>query len=134
MILSTTSPICTYSAPRCRPSTAYAIAVANELIEQIGQTAVCRSFHTVTQRLSRWLLIWARCIRSDNIELTQELIAHMLGSRRTAVSTAAMVLQDRALIRQRHGRIQILNRNGLVAYACECDRTGQIQTAAIARP
>ena len=110
-----------------------ALQYAHRQMAQIGEAAVCRSCHTVTQRLARWLLIWARCLRSDTIELTQEHMAHMLGSRRTAVSTAAVELQDKALIRQRRGRMQILNRKGLEASACECDQASQIHVTAVTR-
>jgi CRP-like cAMP-binding protein len=107
----------------------------HSLIGQISQSAVCHRFHTVTQRLCRWLLIARDRVDTDDIELTQELIAHMLGIPRTGVSMAATELQDKALIRSRHGKIHIMNRKGLEAAACECyhivrDAIGQFPPAA----
>ena len=93
---------------------------ADETLAQAAQAAVCHRFHSITERLSRWLLVAHDCVRADTIELTQEFIAHMLGIPRSGVSTAAAVLQDQGFIRQRHGRIQILNRPGLEQWTCEC--------------
>jgi len=92
----------------------------NRYSTQLGQTAVCHHFHGLGQRLCRWLLICADCARSDTIELTQERLAQMLGASRESVSRVATRLQDQSLIRQRHGRIKILNRPGLVQGACDC--------------
>ena len=93
---------------------------ADDTFAQAAQAAVCHRFHSVTERLSRWLLVAQDCVHADTIELTQEFIAHMLGIPRSAVSTAATALQDQGFIRQRHGRIQILNRRGLEQWTCEC--------------
>ena len=98
---------------------------ADEHLTHVTEAALCHRHHSVLQRLSRWLLVYARSARSDTVLLTQELWAQLLGARRTAVSKAACVLQDRSIIRQRHGRTQILNRAGLYAYACECAGEGQ---------
>lgn len=87
---------------------------------QIADTAVCHYFHTVRQRVCRWLLVVADCARSDAFELTQEQLAQMLGVPRQSVSRVATSLQDRALIQERHGRVRILNRVGLASSACEC--------------
>lgn len=93
---------------------------ADDTFAQTAQAAVCHRFHSVTERLSRWLLVAQDCVHADTIELTQESIAHMLGIPRSAVSTAAASLQDQGFVRQRHGRIQILNRPGLEQWTCEC--------------
>jgi CRP-like cAMP-binding protein len=92
----------------------------HSLVGQISQSAVCHRFHSVLQRLSRWLLIAHDRADSDTIELTQEFIAHMLGIPRTGVTAAAVALQDAGLIRYRHGRITIVNRKRLEAESCEC--------------
>jgi CRP-like cAMP-binding protein len=91
-------------------------------ITQISQTAVCNRLHSVEQRLCRWLLLCQD--RKDCLDLlmTQELIANMLGGRRESVTVAAGHLQDAGLIRYCRGRINILNRDGLESYVCECYR------------
>lgn len=107
----------------CRCSRAVQQAVlraAHAQIIQIGDAALCHRFHSVLQRLSRWLLAYARSTSSDTVALTQDVLSHILGSPRTAVSKAATHLQDLNAIRQRHGRIQILNRAALTQCACEC--------------
>jgi len=107
----------------CRRSNAVQHAVlraAHAQIIQIGDAALCHRFHSALQRLSRWLLVYARSTSSDTVALTQDVLSHILGSPRTAVSKAATHLQDLNAIRQRHGRIQILNRAALTQCACEC--------------
>jgi CRP-like cAMP-binding protein len=93
---------------------------AHRQATQIADAAVCHYFHTILQRLCRWLLVCADCARSETIELTQDWLAQMLGVPRQSISRAATRLQDQALIQQRHGRVRILNRPGVVACACEC--------------
>jgi CRP-like cAMP-binding protein len=90
------------------------------LLTQVTQSAVCNRFHTVQERLCRWLLISRDRVKSDTIDLTQESISQMLGTARTGVTMAAVPLQDAGLIRYRRGRITILDRRGLEAAACEC--------------
>jgi CRP-like cAMP-binding protein len=87
---------------------------------QIGDAAICHYMHTVRQRLCRWVLVCSDCARSETIELTQDRLAQMLGVPRQSVSRAAATLQERGLIQQRHGRVRILDREGLTEYACEC--------------
>ena len=93
---------------------------ADAHLVEVGQAAVCHRFHTVLQRLCRWLLAYARGAQSDTVVLTQERWGQVLGVPRAAISRAAGVLQEEAIIRQRHGRMQILNRGGLYSHACEC--------------
>lgn len=93
------------------------------LITQISQTAVCNRLHSIAQRLCRWLLLCQDGTGSAELKMTQELIAHMLGGRRESVTVAAGHLQDLGLIHYCRGRINIIDRQGLEACACECYRT-----------
>jgi CRP-like cAMP-binding protein len=90
------------------------------LITQISQTAVCNRLHTVEQQLCRWLLLSHDRINSDELVMTQELIADMLGVRREGVTVAAGRLQDSGAISYVRGRIKILDRQKLEATVCEC--------------
>ena len=92
------------------------------LITQISQTAVCNRLHSVEQQLCRWLLLSHDRIRSDELVMTQELIADMLGVRREGVTVAAGRLQDSGAISYVRGRITILNREKLEGTVCECYR------------
>jgi len=87
---------------------------------QISQSAACNRFHTLDQRLCRWLLVVHDRMESDHFRLTQEFISHMLGMRRSGVSEAANILQQAGLIRYTHGKIHILNRPGLESASCDC--------------
>ena len=91
-----------------------------ELMRQVSQTAACNASHTVEERLSRWLLMCLDRIEGNELALTQEFIAEMLGTRRATVSLAAMVLQNEGLIQYNRGHIKILDRPGLEAFTCEC--------------
>jgi hypothetical protein len=86
----------------------------------VSQSAVCNRFHTTEARLSRWLLVTRDRVGSDSFLLTQEFIAHMLGTPRTVVTVAANKLQDAGLIRYKRGHITILDPRRLEAAACEC--------------
>ena len=90
------------------------------LITQMAQTAVCNRHHTVDQQLCRWLLLALDRLRSREIVMTQELIAHMLGVRREGVTEAAGRLQSAGLIHYSRGHIQVIDRAGLEACVCEC--------------
>ena len=90
------------------------------LLTQMSQTAVCNRLHSVEQQLCRWLLLSHDRLRSDELVMTQELIANMLGVRREGVSVAAHRLQEAGLIRYRRGRITIVDRPGLERAVCEC--------------
>jgi len=99
------------------------------LITQISQSAVCNRFHTVEQRLSRWLLVASDRVRSDDFQLTQEFISHMLGVPRTTVTVIAGAFQKAGLIRHSRGRVQLLDRPGLEATACACYRVVRDQVS-----
>lgn len=90
------------------------------LLAVASQSAACNRLHTVEQRCARWLLRIHDRIDGDEIPLTQEFLAAMLGVRRASVSIAAGVLQDAGLIRYSYGRIAIVNRQGLEGVVCEC--------------
>src|SRR5471032_843005 len=90
------------------------------LITQMAQTAVCNRHHSVDQQLCRWLLLSLDRLQSNELSMTQELIANMLGVRREGVTDAAGKLQKAGLIRYQRGRITVLDRKKLEARVCEC--------------
>ncbi len=90
------------------------------LITQMAQTAVCNRHHSVDQQLCRWLLLSLDRLPSDELVMTQELIANMLGVRREGVTAAAGKLQDAGVISYRRGRIKVLDRPKLEKMSCEC--------------
>jgi len=90
------------------------------LITQMAQTAVCNRHHALEQQLCRWLLLSLDRLESDELAMTQELIANMLGVRREGVTEAAGKLQRAGLIRYSRGHIQVLDRPGLERSVCEC--------------
>ena len=90
------------------------------LITQISQTAVCNRLHSVEQQLCRWLLLSHDRLNTDELVMTQELIADMLGVRREGVTVAAGRLQDAGAISYVRGHIKILDRPKLEATVCEC--------------
>ena len=90
------------------------------LITQIAQTAVCNRHHSVDQQLCRWLLLSLDRLSSNEIAMTQELIAQHHGVRRQSVTSAAGKLQQAGLIQYGRGHVSVLDRAGLEARACEC--------------
>ncbi len=90
------------------------------LITQISQTAVCNRLHSVEQQLCRWLLLSHDRVKADDLIMTQELIADMLGVRREGVTVAAGRLQDDGAISYIRGHIKILDRPKLETIVCEC--------------
>lgn len=90
------------------------------LITQMAQTAVCNRHHSLDQQLCRWLLLSLDRLKSNELVMTQELIANMLGVRREGVTEAAFKLQAAGLIRYARGRITVLDRPGLEMRTCEC--------------
>jgi CRP-like cAMP-binding protein len=89
-------------------------------IAQISQTTACNSLHRLDQRLARWLLEVHDRVEGDELGLTQEFIADMLGVRRAGVTQTAQALQEKGLIQYQRGQIRVLNRAALEDYACEC--------------
>ncbi len=90
------------------------------LLTQMAQTAVCNRHHSVDQQLCRWLLLSLDRLPSNELIMTQELIANMLGVRREGVTEAAGHLQEEGLIKYRRGHITVLDRPGLEKRVCEC--------------
>ena len=90
------------------------------LITQMAQTAVCNRHHSLDQQLCRWLLLSLDRLPGNELVMTQELIANMLGVRREGVTDAALKLQKLGLIRYARGHITVLDRPGLAARTCEC--------------
>ena len=90
------------------------------LMTQLAQTAVCNRHHSIEQQFSRWLLMSMDRLPSNELVMTQQLIANMLGVRREGVTAAARKLQQLDLIRYRRGRITVLDRPALEAHTCEC--------------
>ncbi len=90
------------------------------LITQMAQTAVCNRHHSVDQQLCRWLLLSLDRLPSNELTMTQDLIANMLGVRREGVTEAAGKLQRVGLIDYHRGHITVLDRPGLEARVCEC--------------
>jgi CRP-like cAMP-binding protein len=90
------------------------------LITQMAQTAVCNRRHSLDQQLCRWLLLSLDRLPGNELLMTQELIANMLGVRREGVTESALKLQHAGLIRYARGRITVLDRAALERRACEC--------------
>jgi CRP-like cAMP-binding protein len=90
------------------------------LLTQTAQTAVCNRHHSLEQQLCRWLLLTLDRMPANELIMTQELVASMLGVRREGITEAAGRLQRAGLISYRRGHIAVLDRHGLEAHACEC--------------
>ena len=90
------------------------------LMTQMAQTAVCNRLHSVSQKLCRWLLMNLDRLPSNEIAVTQEVIANMLGVRREGITDAAGKLQHEGMIQYSRGRIRVIDRRRLERMACEC--------------
>ena len=90
------------------------------LMTQITQTAVCNRHHSIDQQLCRWLLLSLDRLETNQLKMTQELIANMLGVRREGVTEAAGKLQRSGLIKYSRGLIEVLDRQGIEEKCCEC--------------
>jgi len=97
-----------------------ALLYTQALIAQTSQTAVCNQHHSLDQQLCRWLLMSADRLHEDELVVTQELIAHLLGVRRESISLTASALQKDGLIAYVRGHITILERDKLEERVCEC--------------
>lgn len=105
---------------RAGPMMRLMLRYTQALITQMSQTAVCNRHHSVEQQLCRWLLTTLDRLPSNELTMTQELIANMIGVRREAITEAAQRLQQLGFIRYRRGHITVLDRAGLKSRVCEC--------------
>ncbi len=105
---------------RAGPMMRLMLRYTQALITQISQTAVCNRHHSIEQQLCRWLLLTLDRLPSNELTMTQELIAGMLGVRREGITEAAGNLQRAGLISYRRGHITALDRPGLESRTCEC--------------
>lgn len=105
---------------RAGPMMRLMLRYTQALMTQISQTAVCNRHHSVEQQLCRWLLLTLDRLPSNELTMTQELIASMLGVRREGITEAAGNLQHAGLISYRRGHITVLDRSGLESRVCEC--------------
>jgi CRP-like cAMP-binding protein len=92
------------------------------LMRHSERLTACNTWHSIEQRLCRWLLVAHDRVQADQFEVTQEFLSHMLGAHRQSVTLAASNLQKAGLIRYSRGKLTILNREGLEAAACDCYR------------
>ena len=98
---------------------------ANAVLSQTAALAACNHFHSVQQRLSRWLLMTQDRAQADTFQMTQEFLAYMLGVRRVSITQSASTLQAAQLIAYHRGSITVLDRAGLEGMACHCYRQTQ---------
>lgn len=87
---------------------------------QVAQSVLCGRLHSVDMRMARWMLTAADRTQTDSLQITQEFLAQMLGSRRSTVTVAAGQLMRQGLIDYSRGRVKIVDRAGLEAIVCEC--------------
>ncbi len=105
---------------RAGPMMRLMLRYTQALMTQMSQTAVCNRHHYVAQQLCRWLLLTLDRLPSNELTMTQELIASMLGVRRESITETAVILQRQGLISYRRGHITVIDREGLEAQSCEC--------------
>lgn len=92
----------------------------NTVLVQVAQSSICNCFHTLQERLSRWLLVADDSTDSDRLPITHDVVARLLGTRRASITVTAGLLQKAGLIQMSRGQIRIANRAGLESVACEC--------------
>jgi len=105
---------------RCEELQKLLLRYTQARLTQIAQTAVCNRHHTIDQQLCRWLLLSLDRLPENRLEMTQELIANMLGVRREGVTEAAGKLRAQGIIKYRRGHITVLDRPRLETLSCEC--------------
>lgn len=99
------------------------------LMAQAAQVAVCSRYHAVDQQLCRWLLMSLDRLPSNEVTVTQEMVAHKIGVRRESVAAAALALQRAGAIEYKHGHLRVINRPQLEAKACECYKVARAELA-----
>src|SRR6202041_4160641 len=114
----------------CPQLNASLVRYSQEATMQVTQIAACNRLHEVEQRLARWLLMSADRIASNAVPLTQELLAQMLGTRRSSVTVSAGILQKAGIIAYTRGDVRIVDRHALEDASCECYAIMQRQTKA----
>jgi len=102
-------------------------------VNMLGQLAACNRLHSVYERCARWLLMTRDRVNVDDIPLTHEYLAMMLGTGRSGVTIAAATLQEAGFIRYAHGKVVIMDRPGLESAACECYEVAREQFAGLLR-
>jgi CRP-like cAMP-binding protein len=107
---------------KCRILERRLLRYSQVLAAQASQVAACNRLHEVDQRLARWLLMSQDRIGTDVVPLTQEFLAHMLGTRRSSVTVAASILQKAGLVKYTRGQVNVVDRQGLENASCECYR------------
>jgi CRP-like cAMP-binding protein len=105
---------------KCRTLETRLHQYSQQLAAQSAQVAACNRLHGVDERMARWLLMSQDRIGSELVPLTQEFLAHMLGTRRSSVTVAASILQSAGLIDYTRGQLSIVDRKGLEEASCEC--------------
>lgn len=103
-------------------------------LSQVSQSVACNGLHRLEQRCCRWLLATQDRVGSDDLKLTHEFLAIMLGARRASVTEVLRPLQEADLVRSHRGRIIVLNRVGLEQRACECYRAVKNEYGRLIRP
>jgi CRP-like cAMP-binding protein len=103
-------------------------------VNMLGQLAACNGMHSIYERCARWLLLTQDRVGSDQIALTHEYLAMMLGARRSGVTIAAATLQQAGFIRYAHGHIEIVNRTGVEEASCECYGVARAQFGPMLAP
>lgn len=114
------APVMMQEFNRAGPAMHLLLRYTQALIAQMVQTAACNRHHSLDQQLCRWLLLSLDRLQGNELVMTQELIANMLGVRREGVTEAALKLQAANLIRYVRGHITVLDRKGLEQRTCEC--------------
>jgi CRP-like cAMP-binding protein len=109
--------------PECPQLEEALFRLSQEMSVQSAQIAACNRLHEVDERLARWLLMCQDRLGGNKVPLTQEFLAHMLGTRRASVTVAAGMLQKAGLIKYTRGEVRIENRKELENAACECYAT-----------
>lgn len=110
------------------------VSYSETLLSQVMQTAACNSLHTVEERLCRWLLMMHDRADGENLTYTHEFLSRIMGANRTSVTLAAQSLQQKGIIAYRRGLMQIVDRHGLEAAACECYAIVQLRFDAFLTP